>query len=124
MGNKVLGYVQEKSTKNIYPFVEQDENGYGIIIKDIKYWYNKNGWTEVEGPDEKDNINPDHYKVGGIETFDFMKAKLSKEALEGYCAGNVIKYVTRYSHKNGVEDLKKAQWYLSKMIQSMEGVIV
>ena len=37
-----------------------------------------------------------------------------------YCTGNVLKYVSRYKHKNGAEDLKKARWYLDKMIMVME----
>lgn len=60
--------------------------------------------------------SPAHYTTGGIETIDFMKAKLSKDQFEGYLAGNVIKYISRYQHKNGVEDLKKAKWYLERLI--------
>lgn len=64
-----------------------------------------------------DNINhPSHYTQGGIETVDYIKAKLTKEQFEGYCIGNVIKYVSRYRYKGGVEDLKKARWYLTKLI--------
>lgn len=61
-------------------------------------------------------INPNHYKTGGIETIDYLKAKLSEEAFEGFLAGNVLKYVSRYNDKNGVEDLKKANWYLARLI--------
>lgn len=64
----------------------------------------------------KDVINPDHYKAGGIEAIDYMKAKMSPEAFEGYLQGNVIKYVSRYKLKNGIEDLKKANWYLNRLI--------
>lgn len=64
-----------------------------------------------------DNVNsPSHYTVGGIETLDFIKAKLTPEMFEGYCIGNVIKYVSRYRYKGGVEDLKKARWYLTELI--------
>jgi hypothetical protein len=77
-------------------------------------------------PDEEtagtDMINqPNHYTAGGIEVFDYLEAKLSTEALEGYFTGNVIKYISRYKHKNGVEDLKKAQVYLGKLIEKLEG---
>ena len=65
--------------------------------------------------------HPDHYKVGGIETIDFIKAKLTPEQFEGYLAGNVIKYISRYRHKNGAEDLKKARVYLNWLIEEMEG---
>lgn len=70
-----------------------------------------------------DNVNsPKHYTFGSIETFDYIKDKLTPEQLEGYCVGNVIKYLSRYRHKNGVEDLKKAQWYLDKIISIKESV--
>jgi len=63
------------------------------------------------------NINPDHYKVGGIETYDFIAAKLTKEELAGYLKGNIIKYITRSSHKNGVEDIEKLIWYANKLVR-------
>ena len=63
----------------------------------------------------KDNINPDHYKVGGIEVFDYLKAKLTKDELVGFCKGNIIKYTSRESHKGGIEDIKKAAWYINKL---------
>jgi hypothetical protein len=64
-----------------------------------------------------DNVNhPSHYTQGGIETIDYLQAKMTQEQFEGYLLGNVLKYVSRYPHKNGTEDLKKAQWYLSKLI--------
>jgi hypothetical protein len=65
-----------------------------------------------------DNVNhPAHYKVGGIETIDFIDAKQL-----GYNLGNVIKYVSRANHKgNEIEDLKKAQWYLNREISKLTG---
>lgn len=65
----------------------------------------------------KDNINPDHYKQGSIETIHIIKAKTTQEGFEGYLVGNILKYITRYKNKNGKEDLLKAQWYLNKLIQ-------
>jgi len=43
-----------------------------------------------------------------------------KERFLAYMQGSIIKYVTRYKHKNGIEDLKKAKWYLDKMIKTLE----
>lgn len=62
-----------------------------------------------------DNVNhPSHYKIGGIETIDFIEAKKMN-----YNLGNVIKYLTRADHKgNREEDLKKARWYLDREIMS------
>ncbi len=66
-----------------------------------------------------DNVNnPSHYTTGGIETLDYIKAKVSD--YPSYAAGNILKYVSRYEHKNGIEDLKKAQFYLNDLIEWME----
>lgn len=78
---------------------------------------------EQEQKQTKDDIinRPTHYLVGGIETIDFIKAKLTAEQFEGYLLGNVIKYLSRYRHKNGLEDLQKAGWYLTRLINEMGG---
>lgn len=60
-----------------------------------------------------DNVNsPIHYTQGGIETIDFIRAKLTPEEFTGYCKGNVLKYVSRATHKGGLEDLRKAGKYI------------
>lgn len=62
--------------------------------------------------------NPPHYKVGGIETYDILKAKLSKEELRGYLKGNVIKYVTRAGYKGAsAEDAGKLAWYAQRLAE-------
>jgi hypothetical protein len=67
-----------------------------------------------------DNVNhPDHYTSGGVECIDGIRAALG-DGFPAYCAGNVIKYVWRHRHKNGVEDLKKARVYLDWMIEAEE----
>lgn len=73
----------------------------------------------IEFTDTSDNINnPSHYTAGGIETLDYIKAKVKD--YPSYVAGNILKYVSRYEHKNGIEDLKKAQFYLNDLIEWME----
>jgi hypothetical protein len=64
----------------------------------------------------KDLVNhPAHYKVGGIETIDFIEAKKLS-----YNLGNVVKYITRAEHKgNTKEDLLKAQWYLNRELKNL-----
>lgn len=64
-----------------------------------------------------DNVNsPEHYKVGGIETIDFIKAKLTPEEFRGYLKGNVLKYASRAGHKNNaVEDAGKLAWYANRL---------
>lgn len=64
-----------------------------------------------------DKINPDHYTSGGIETIDYINAKMTPAQFEGFLLGNIIKYTSRYQYKNGLEDLKKAEWYLKKLIE-------
>lgn len=56
--------------------------------------------------------SPAHYTAGGIETIDYIRAKLGEDGFRAYCLGNVLKYVSRYQHKNGEEDLKKALKYM------------
>lgn len=63
--------------------------------------------------------HPSHYQ-GKIEVIDYLEDKLGKEGFEGFCIGNVLKYVSRYKGKNGIEDLKKARWYLDKIIEGEE----
>lgn len=67
--------------------------------------------------DPVDNVNsPEHYKVGGIETIDFIKAKLTPEEFRGYLKGNVLKYASRAGHKNNaVEDAGKLAWYANRL---------
>ena len=61
-----------------------------------------------------DNINPDYYRKG-IETTDYIQSHSMN-----YLEGNIIKYVTRYKDKGGLEDLKKAEWYLTRLIKQEE----
>jgi hypothetical protein len=74
------------------------------------------------GPTEEelnaDSVNhPPHYKIGGIETIDFIEAKSLS-----YHLGNVVKYITRADHKGSkLEDLRKAQWYLTRAIERTKG---
>lgn len=65
----------------------------------------------------KIQIGGDHYTSKSIQPWDAMEAWMSREAFAGYLMGNVVKYIARYRDKNGVEDLKKAQHYLDKLIE-------
>ena len=77
---------------------------------------------KVNDDESVDVVNqPPHYKVGGIETIDYLQAKLSPEAFRGFLHGNTLKYLSRADHKgNALEDFKKAQWYLNTLIQTLE----
>ena len=68
-----------------------------------------------------DNVNhPEHYTSGGIECIDAIRASLGDKEFADYCKGNILKYLWRYRHKNGLEDLRKAQVYLNWMIEAEE----
>ena len=66
----------------------------------------------------KDNVNrPSHYRKGKVECIDAIKSATG-DGYQFYLQDNVIKYMWRFNHKNGLEDLQKAQWYLSELIKS------
>jgi hypothetical protein len=68
-----------------------------------------------------DMVNsPPHYNKAGIECIDAIAAATG-DGYEHYLQGNIMKYLWRYRYKNGTEDLKKAQWYLTKLIEEVEG---
>jgi hypothetical protein len=56
--------------------------------------------------------SPPHYLTGGIETIDYIKAKLTAEEFKGYLRGNVLKYASR---KKGGDDMGKAAWYADRL---------
>ena len=68
-----------------------------------------------------DNVNhPAHYTQGGIECIEALKAAtIGKTGIEAVCVANTIKYLWRYEEKNGLEDVKKAQWYINRLIQEL-----
>ena len=71
--------------------------------------------------DIQDPVNsPAHYGQGTIEAIEYIEDFLTEEEYIGYLRGNIAKYMHRWRYKNGVEDLKKAQWYLNKLIETQE----
>ena len=69
-----------------------------------------------------DVINhPSHYTKGRIECIDAIdSATTGKSGIEAVCVANIIKYLYRYEEKNGIEDVKKAKWYINKLISELE----
>ncbi len=68
-----------------------------------------------------DEVNqPNHYTTGNIEVIDIIQDILTPEMYEGYCMGNVQKYIARYRYKGGIQDLKKAEVYLKWAIKVAE----
>ena len=66
-------------------------------------------------------VGGDHYASKAVQPWEAMQAWMTKEAFAGYLHGNCIKYLARYMDKNGVQDLKKCQHYLAKLIEIEEG---
>ena len=69
----------------------------------------------------KDNINPNHYKQGGVECIDALEAAtVNLKGIEAVCTANAIKYLWRWKEKNGHEDLNKAIWYINRLLHKLE----
>lgn len=79
---------------------------------------------EIVTTNDVDMVNhPSHYTQGGIECIDAIKAAtVGKTGIEAVCVANVVKYLWRYEEKNGLEDVKKARWYLERLISELNGV--
>ena len=89
---------------------------YYNIMKQIE-----SGKMKVVDTNKDDMVDsPPHYNQAGIECIDAIVAATG-EGFEYYLQGNIMKYVWRYRYKNGTEDLKKARWYLDKLITEVEG---
>lgn len=77
----------------------------------------------VDGPSKAvvaDAINPSHYTNGGIETIDFMKAKLTPEEYRGYLRGSALKYLSRMGNKDASkQEAEKSGWYVTKLIEAL-----
>lgn len=93
-------------------------------------WYKELDQAACENAEAKccdkepdaDMVNhPSHYTQGGIECIDALKAAtVSKTGIEAVCTANAIKYLWRYEEKNGIEDVKKARWYIDRLIIELE----
>ena len=93
-------------------------------------WYKELDLAACENAESKycdkelnvDMVNhPSHYTQGSIECIDALKAAtVSKTGIEAVCTANAIKYLWRYEEKNGIEDVKKARWYIDRLIKELE----
>jgi len=83
----------------------------------MRWMFTKSQKKLLEEEAMKDMVNhPEHYTNSSIETIDMIES-MTAEGFKYYLEGNILKYLTRYRHKNGIQDLKKAQWYLNKLIE-------
>lgn len=113
-----------KWTSLPFSFIEFTDGNY-IIIKDDNQpepKKTKESFTMPLPKDKKDNVNhPSHYTQGGVECIDALSAAtVNLQGIEAVCTANAIKYLWRWKQKNGIEDLKKAKWYIDKLISEEE----
>jgi len=79
---------------------------------------NERAGKEAYGNVVVDMVNqPPHYTYGDIECIDAIRSALGPEGFAAFCRGNIIKYNWRCDHKNGLQDLEKAAWYLNKLLK-------
>lgn len=68
-----------------------------------------------------DNVNsPSHYQIGSIESINIIQELLTPDQFNGWFEGNILNYMFRWKKKNGVEDLRKAIFYLNLLIDRMK----
>lgn len=81
----------------------------------------KNIWDEPKRiASQADPVeHPSHYTTGDIECIEAIKASLDTAEFLGYCQGNAIKYLWRWRYKGGSEDLRKARWYVERMLSTL-----
>ena len=58
--------------------------------------------------------------TGGIETIDYLESALTHDEYVGFLKGNILKYLSRERFKNGIEDCKKAKWYMDRLVSFSE----
>lgn len=110
---------------NVYTILEHDllRNVYEVATdygRNIVYEEDAHVVEVTASPTPVDNVTkPLHYNMGGVECIDGIQACMSAEEYKGYLRGNTMKYLWRCNYKGKtVEDLKKAQWYLTKLIEA------
>lgn len=65
-------------------------------------------------------VHPSHYNRTSVEVIDTLRGMMTDDEYRGFLIGNVVKYISRYSLKNGIEDIKKAKYYLSLLEKDLE----
>ncbi len=96
--------------------VEYSRDDYGWIPSMWEEVVKDGVWVK-----KRDNVNhPSHYETGKFECIDVMVETQGVEAVKDFCICNAFKYLYRHKNKNGLEDVKKAIWYLNKLVELEE----
>lgn len=115
-----LGMVYEVLDNREYGITVIDDKGLKTAYGRFRFCLIDEEETIKEEP--KDNVNhPSHYTNGKYECIDILE-DITKDlsGIEAVCTANAVKYLWRWKFKNGVEDLKKANWYINKLIETVE----
>ena len=118
MANRPLPITMEESN------VDGERIKFGDIVGGLQLFDMGGGrgrWVKKEEPEaDVDMVNhPPHYTAGGIETIDFIQAKLTPEEFRGYLRGNILKYSSRAGLKgDAMQDIDKMVWYANKLQQT------
>lgn len=112
----LLGYVdQDIDTKLTRTLLTELHTRVNSLVRD-------EADKELKAASSKtDAVNhPDHYKIGDIECIDVMLATQGVDAVINFCICNSFKYIFRHMYKNGLEDIRKAKWYLDKALELVD----
>jgi hypothetical protein len=129
--------IKEAGANGMAEVVIRDENGVaikvrtvdGVPIKNLRMQAPKAGEPRLSGVVSPSGLlrmelekapvdmvnNPPHYTVGGIETIDFIQAKLTVAEYKGFLKGTILAYASRIGHKDGTDDAGKIGWYAKKL---------
>lgn len=90
------------------------------VFKDKLMCIRHNKWFELP-KDAEDIVNhPSHYETGKFECFDVMREAFGDAVVKNFCICNTFKYLYRCSRKNGIEDIRKAKWYIDHFLQIVD----
>ena len=121
---------KELTLEKQYKVIDEQDDYYLILSdEDIRNYYNKNRFVEMDNDkftitqnsdeEKPDMVNhPKHYTSGtlGIEVINTMEMCATREEFIGYLRCNALKYISRFENKNGLEDVKKCAWYVKKYL--------
>lgn len=112
--------IEKTNIKEVTEMVKkQTEKAVAESLEKIKLRQEVDEMMEMIPAEDSIN-NPKYYTSGKIEVIEFIQDKLTPEEFEGFCKGVIIQYIIRSRLKGGLKDLKKAQWYLNKIIKTKE----
>ena len=111
----VIVLKEDDGSECVQFYVEPDRNDYAYAnLSDVRPVSQSR--PIVSGFDNVDK--PAHYASGDIECIDAIRAQMTPEEFQGYLKGNVAKYMWRWRDKGGAESLRKARWYLDRLIST------